>query len=162
MSSFERSNGKANRRGSVRLSEWLDRVKERMDMSLSTCEKCGGNIPLGPDATNRCEKCGEFVFGNGLHPAKKPMSGGFSLDKFMAGVSKEDGEALCEMLDAMEAEKRLNGWTPVSNPPAPGHYLTFGSEEGIHTMAYTHETWFCHGHRETPTHWMQLPEPPAA
>jgi hypothetical protein len=31
-------------------------------MSLSTCEKCGGNIPLGPDATNRCEDCGEPVF----------------------------------------------------------------------------------------------------
>ena len=62
--------------------------------------------------------------------------------------------------DAMEAEKRLNGWTPVAKPPPPGHYLTFGSEEGIHTMTYTHKTWFCHGHRETPTHWMPVPEPP--
>lgn len=32
-------------------------------MSLSTCLECGGHIPLGPDATNRCEKCGAFVFG---------------------------------------------------------------------------------------------------
>ena len=31
-------------------------------MSLSNCEKCGGHIPLGPDATNRCEKCGAGVF----------------------------------------------------------------------------------------------------
>lgn len=30
-------------------------------MSLSTCE-CGGHIPLGPYATNRCEKCGASVF----------------------------------------------------------------------------------------------------
>jgi hypothetical protein len=130
-------------------------------MSLSTCEVCGGHIPLGPDASNCCEQCGAFVF-PGIHPAKKPMEGGFSLDKFLSGITKEDAEALGEMFDQMEAEKRLNGWTPVSNPPAPGHYLTFGSEEGIHTMAYTHETWFCHGHRETPTHWMPLPEPPAA
>lgn len=32
-------------------------------MSLSTCEKCGGHIPLGPDATNCCEKCGTHVMG---------------------------------------------------------------------------------------------------
>ena len=27
-------------------------------MSLSTCDYCGGHIPLGLDATNRCEGCG--------------------------------------------------------------------------------------------------------
>ena len=32
-----------------------------------------------------------------IHPAKKPMEGGFSMDKFMEGVSKEDGEALAGM-----------------------------------------------------------------
>jgi hypothetical protein len=32
-------------------------------VSLSTCEKCGGHIPLGPDATNCCEKCGTPVLG---------------------------------------------------------------------------------------------------
>ncbi len=31
-------------------------------MSLSTCEKCGGHIPLGPAASNRCETCGAGVF----------------------------------------------------------------------------------------------------
>ena len=31
-------------------------------MSLSTCEHCGGHIPLGPTASNRCEKCGRGVF----------------------------------------------------------------------------------------------------
>lgn len=31
-------------------------------MSLSTCEHCGGHIPLGPDASNRCENCGRGVF----------------------------------------------------------------------------------------------------
>ena len=32
-------------------------------MSLSTCDRCGGHIPLGPDASNRCESCGLGVFG---------------------------------------------------------------------------------------------------
>lgn len=32
-------------------------------MSLSTCTKCGGHIPLGPDATNRCETCETYLFG---------------------------------------------------------------------------------------------------
>ena len=38
-------------------------------MSLSTCLHCGGHIPLGPTATNRCEKCGKHVMG-------EPNSGG--------------------------------------------------------------------------------------
>jgi hypothetical protein len=37
-------------------------------MSLSTCEHCGGHIPLGPDATNRCEKCGRGVFSGPRFP----------------------------------------------------------------------------------------------
>jgi hypothetical protein len=32
-------------------------------MSLSTCEKCGGHIPLGPRASNCCENCGEHAMG---------------------------------------------------------------------------------------------------
>ena len=31
-------------------------------MSLSECLKCGGHIPLGPDASNVCEECGAGVF----------------------------------------------------------------------------------------------------
>ena len=31
-------------------------------MSLSECTKCGGRIPLGPDASNVCEQCGAGVF----------------------------------------------------------------------------------------------------
>lgn len=31
-------------------------------MGLSDCPKCGGHIPLGPHATNRCENCDAFVF----------------------------------------------------------------------------------------------------
>lgn len=32
-------------------------------MSLSTCLKCGGFIPLGPNASNCCVLCGEFLLG---------------------------------------------------------------------------------------------------
>lgn len=38
-------------------------------MSLSTCEKCGGHIPLGPAASNCCEKCGEHVMGSAADKA---------------------------------------------------------------------------------------------
>ena len=31
-------------------------------MGLSDCE-CGGTIALGPEASNRCDKCGAGVFG---------------------------------------------------------------------------------------------------
>lgn len=42
---------------------------------------------------------------SGIHPAKKPMEGGFSLDKFLPNLSPEDAEALGKMLDDMEAAK---------------------------------------------------------
>lgn len=32
-------------------------------MSLSECQHCGGHIPLGPNASNRCGKCGHPVMG---------------------------------------------------------------------------------------------------
>ena len=32
-------------------------------MGLSTCDNCGGHIPLGPHETNRCTKCGSHVMG---------------------------------------------------------------------------------------------------
>jgi hypothetical protein len=38
-------------------------------MSLSECQKCGGHIPLGPDASNICEDCGSGVFDTN-EPAK--------------------------------------------------------------------------------------------
>ena len=42
-------------------------------MSLSTCEHCGGHIPLGPDASNRCEKCGMSVWGKPEPMQKGPI-----------------------------------------------------------------------------------------
>lgn len=39
-------------------------------MSLSTCDRCGGHIPLGPNASNRCESCGLGVFEPVSHQPK--------------------------------------------------------------------------------------------
>ena len=41
----------------------------------------------------------------GIHPAKKPMEGGFSLGAFLQTLRPEDAMALGVMLDAMDAEK---------------------------------------------------------
>lgn len=40
--------------------------------------------------------------GSGIHPAKNPMEGGFSMEKFMAGISKEDAEALAAAFEESE------------------------------------------------------------
>ena len=40
-----------------------------------------------------------------IHPAKNPMEGGFSLDKFMPSLAPEDAEALAKMFDDMEEAK---------------------------------------------------------
>jgi len=37
---------------------------------MSDCQHCGGFIPLGPDATNRCNKCGRGYFNE---PPKHPL-----------------------------------------------------------------------------------------
>lgn len=138
-------------------------------MSLSTCEKCGGHIPLGPDASNRCEVCGAFVFPTGIHPAKRTMEGGFSLDKFLSGISKEDAETLGDMFDAMEEEKRLNGWIKCEDSMPPEdkansvRVLTWDGQ----TVREGRRYWDClmHSFRwddcyRMPTHWMPLPKPP--
>lgn len=36
-------------------------------MGLSDCE-CGGFIALGPDASNKCDKCGDGVFSHAHKP----------------------------------------------------------------------------------------------
>ncbi len=41
-------------------------------MSLSVCQTCGGHIPLGPDASNRCEKCGAGWDGGIFKPMTTP------------------------------------------------------------------------------------------
>ena len=48
-------------------------------MSLSICEKCGGNIPLGPDASNRCENCGLGLFEAHADPFPRGHLGDYML-----------------------------------------------------------------------------------
>jgi hypothetical protein len=60
-------------------------------MSLSTCASCGGHIPLGPDATNRCEKCGLHVM---------DVSGG-------GGSPNAELEALRALLATIRREKLM-------------------------------------------------------
>jgi hypothetical protein len=38
----------------------------------------------------------------GIHPAKTPMEGGFSLEKFMPGLLPEDAEALGKALESAD------------------------------------------------------------
>ena len=41
----------------------------------------------------------------GIHPAKTPMEGGFSLEKFMPNIDPETAKAMGEMFDEMEGAK---------------------------------------------------------
>ena len=41
-------------------------------MSLSTCDYCGGHIPLGPCASNRCQECGRSLY---CQESLPPVSG---------------------------------------------------------------------------------------
>ena len=51
-------------------------------MSLSECRRCGGHVPLGPGATNRCEKCGDGVFVDHRGPASE------AYDRIMTEAAK--------------------------------------------------------------------------
>ena len=61
-------------------------------MSLSTCEKCGGHIPLGPDATNRCEVCGLGLFD--AHTDPFPMG---SIGDYMLQIRTERDRLRAEL-----------------------------------------------------------------
>lgn len=126
-------------------------------MSLSTCARCGGFIPLGPDASNCCVECGHHVFDiapadvsdlkdariaaleaevaslkSGITPPKTPMEGGFSLDKFMPGVTPEDAAAMGEALDAADHDiadaERVIAWARDPNRKPASLAFTAGPE----------------------------------
>lgn len=84
-------------------------------MSLSTCEKCGGHIPLGPNATNRCESCGLGVFDAHTDPFPMGHMGEYMLetrnerDRYRATLGRiyrsfEDGETHAVVLAEIAAE----------------------------------------------------------
>jgi hypothetical protein len=75
---------------------------------LKSCPFCGSISLSNNDGETYCKNCEasaptmswQFRANeSGLHPAKKPMEGGFSMEKFMAGVSHEDALALAEAFD---------------------------------------------------------------
>lgn len=87
-------------------------------MSLSTCERCGGHIPIGPSATNRCEKCGAGVF-EAMHD---PFPSGH-LGDYMLQVRAEHGrfrEALASIIRDFERDHVCDG-VIVGNPPHAYH-----------------------------------------
>lgn len=112
-------------------------------MSLSTCEICGGHIPLGPDASNRCEICGAGVFA--------------------VKIEKNEGGRMQEIILWRKCDDEL--------PPERWFVLTFREGESkSETSCYLGEgewrspwgssTATCPAYLP-PTHWMPLPEPPA-
>jgi hypothetical protein len=74
-------------------------------MSLSTCLVCGGHIPLGPEATNRCEDCGAGVFSN-------------------TGLNRED------LLKQLVEAKKLLDWAANALQPHELRIYTGGSGDG--------------------------------
>lgn len=96
-------------------------------MSLSTCLNCGGNIPLGPDATNRCEACGEHVFGPHrqddvwVRVEQKTLYG---LNKANNDLRARVGELEAALAEAMEwnwlddnAEETIPAWIAETLKP---------------------------------------------
>lgn len=119
-----------------------------------------------------------------IHPAKTPMEGGFSLEKFMPNTDPETAQALGEVLDAMEKERKLKGWIPCADrlpekdqevliylDENEGGMLELGYTSLITIAIYTGEgdewsrDWEADANAPVedgcqPTHWMPLPEPP--
>lgn len=78
-------------------------------MSLSTCEHCGGHIPLGPDASNCCEKCGKYIFSSPRSPHLQSRIGEwqartFGADQTIPGIDCHLIREFKELLDATTPE----------------------------------------------------------
>ena len=91
-------------------------------MSLSTCEHCGGHIPLGPDASNRCEVRAAYGIPDGV-PIVQELDRRFekmeslleiawkALDDWSGDIelTRAEGDALA---DAWEKIGDWRGWKP--------------------------------------------------
>jgi hypothetical protein len=119
-----------------------------------------------------------------IHPAKTPMEGGFSLEKFMPNTDPETAQVLDDVLDALEKERKLKGWIPCADrlpekgqevliylDENEGGMLELGYTSLITIATYTGEgdewsrDWEADANAPIedgcqPTHWMPLPEPP--
>ena len=102
-------------------------------MSLSTCEHCGGHIPLGPDAPNRCEVCGRGIFGASytLTPEDKEWLG-FPAD------GRAELQPVIDRLQARVAELEAwqkevaNGLGYLNQPEGQAGYEVAAPSEIIH------------------------------
>jgi hypothetical protein len=112
------------------------------------------------------------------------MEGGFSLEKFMPNTDPETAQALGDVLDALEKERKLKGWIPCADrlpekdqevliylDENEGGMLELGYTSRITIAIYTGEgdewsrDWEADANAPIedgcqPTHWMPLPEPP--
>jgi hypothetical protein len=119
-----------------------------------------------------------------IHPAKTPMEGGFSLEKFMPNTDPETARVLDDVLDALEKERKLKGWIPCADrlpekcqevliylDENEGGMLELGYTSLITIATYTGEgdewsrDWEADANAPIedgcqPTHWMPLPQPP--
>jgi hypothetical protein len=119
-----------------------------------------------------------------IHPAKTPMEGGFSLEKFTPNTDPEIAQVLDDVLDALEKERKLKGWIPCADrlpekdqkvliylDENEGGMLELGYTSLITIAIYTGEgdegflDWEADANAPIedgcqPTHWMPLPEPP--
>jgi hypothetical protein len=119
-----------------------------------------------------------------IHPAKTPMEGGFSLEKFIPTIDPETAQVLGDALDALEKERKLKGWIPCADrlpekgqevliylDENEGGMLELGYTSLITIATYTGEgdewsrDWEADANAPIedgcqPTHWMPLPEPP--
>jgi hypothetical protein len=119
-----------------------------------------------------------------IHPAKTPMEGGFSLEKFMPNTDHEMAQVLDDVLDALEKERKLKGWIPCADrlPEKDQEVLIYldENEGGMLELGYTSlitiaiytgegDEWSRDWEADAnapiedgcqPTHWMPLPEPP--
>lgn len=120
-----------------------------------------------------------------IHPAKTPMEGGFSLEKFMPNTDPETAQVLGDAIDALEKERKLKGWIPCADrlPEKDQEVLIYldENEGGMLELGYTSlitiaiytgegDEWSRDWEADAnapiedgcqPTHWMPLPEPPS-
>jgi len=93
-------------------------------MSISTCNKCGGFIPLGPKASNRCVKCGAGVF------ESQSSSPRMDVKAILEAASKNGTVRLS--IESSSKQAKLSFWT--NSHHATGVLELKGELEDVLTM----------------------------
>lgn len=122
---------------------------------------------------------------SGIHPAKRPMEGGFSLDQFMPGLLPEDADAFATALESADlsgAPYHMRMWQPIETAPKDGTEIDMWCPDERGGCRYPDAKWMKCKYEPNkgeyawhdwnpefewepiggiPTHWMPLPDPPA-